>query len=161
MRGVVLGLDSQRQGFDRAHVEVGHLFHMAFFVFQLGEVQAIGAVNQVHGGQDQQRSLPLDNPVQPTHQPGNAGAHQVVGERPEIAVRPDAPQRFVLGERDDGRYRKRVGGEIIAAVATSSTAGLFCALEHRHVINAIGQRDGETTVAQVLKTTCTALGRSR
>ena len=49
--GVVFGLNSERQGFDGAHVEIRHLLHVTFFVLQLGEIQAIGAVNQINRGQ--------------------------------------------------------------------------------------------------------------
>ena len=52
MGGVILGFNGQRQGFDGAQVEIGHLLDVALLVVQLGEVQAVGTVDQVHGRED-------------------------------------------------------------------------------------------------------------
>ena len=38
VRGVVLGFDRQRQRFDGAQVQVGHLFDVALFVFQFSQI---------------------------------------------------------------------------------------------------------------------------
>ena len=64
---LILGLDGQGESFDGSQMEVGNFFRVLFFRVQLGQVEAIRAVQQVDRRQNQQRSLPSDVPVQEAH----------------------------------------------------------------------------------------------
>ncbi len=54
MRGLILRLDGERQRFDRAHVQVRHLFHMPLLILQFAQIEPIRAINQVRHRKDQQ-----------------------------------------------------------------------------------------------------------
>src|SRR5579864_5257563 len=101
--GVVLGLDGEGQGLDGAQVEVCHLLHVALLIFQFAEVQAVGAVDQVDGGQDEERCLPIERVIQPDDDGGDASSDQVIGKRPKIAIDQDAGEWPALSERNYGR----------------------------------------------------------
>ena len=112
VRGVIFGFDGQREGFNRAQMQVGHFLDVAFFVFELAQIEAIGAVDQINRRHQQQRGFPVKSLVEPADGAGNSGSDQVVRERPEIAVHQNAHQRTPLGHRNDHRDRARVGDEI-------------------------------------------------
>ncbi len=114
VRGLILGLDGQRQRLNGSHVQVGHLFHVPFFVRQFAQVEAVGTVDEVHHRKRQQRRLPVGEAVQPAHHSHQARAHQVIGEAPEIALRPYLAQRPALGQRDHRRHRKCIGDKVNA-----------------------------------------------
>ena len=58
VRGVILGLDRQRQRFDGAQMQRGHLFGVLLLVFQALQIEAVGAVNQIHHRSGEQHRLP-------------------------------------------------------------------------------------------------------
>ena len=89
VRGVVLGFDGQRQRLDGAQVQGRHFFDVPLFVLQFSQIQPIRPVDQVDDGNDQQRRFPSELAVEPADHAGKGGAHQVVGERPEVAFHPE------------------------------------------------------------------------
>ena len=58
VRGVILGLDRQRQRLDGSQVQRGHFFGVALFCLQAIQIQPVGAVDQVHHRAGQQHRLP-------------------------------------------------------------------------------------------------------
>ena len=110
--GVVLGFDGQRQRFNGAQVQSGHLLHVALLVFKFSQIQPIRAVNQVDDGHDEQRSFPSELAVEPADHPGEGRAHQVIRERPEIAFHPDPLDRLLFGERDHRGDGTGIGREV-------------------------------------------------
>ena len=118
VRGLVLGLDGQRQGLDGAHVQRRDLFHVPLFDFhpvlfslQPAQVQAVGAIHPVDQGQNQQGRFPSRRAVHDADQSNRGGADQVIGERPEVALRPDLAARFALSQSNYDGDRQRVGEE--------------------------------------------------
>ena len=103
--GVILGLDG-------AQVQVCHLLHVPLLIFQLAQVQPVRAVDQVNGGQDQERCFPIEGVIQPYDDGGDSGSDQVIGERPEVAIDQDAGEWPSLGKRNYGRDCACVGDEI-------------------------------------------------
>ena len=45
---LVLGLDGKRERLDRAHVQVGHLFHVPLLIFQFAEIKTVRTIDEVH-----------------------------------------------------------------------------------------------------------------
>ena len=158
---VVFGFNGKRQSLNGPQVQVRHLLDVAFLVLQFAQVQTIRAINQVDGRHQQQRGFPVESLVEPGHRPGDSRAHQVVGERPEVAVHQNADQRPALGQRDDCRDGARVRDEVNGrresqqdrAIANQQVRQLAM------VIIDIGQRRRNRARA-TLNVTCIASGRS-
>ena len=61
VRGVILGLDGQRQRLDGSQMQRSHLFGVLLFVFHAPQIEVIGAVDQIHDRDGQQRGLPTES----------------------------------------------------------------------------------------------------
>ena len=112
MGGLVFGFDRQRQHFNGAQMQLGHLLGVFLFGLELPQIKAVGTVDQIDAGQKQQRGLPVDFAVHPIQQPGQSSAQQIVRKSPEITFFPCFAERLVFGERDDGGNGKRVGKKV-------------------------------------------------
>ena len=112
VRGLVLGFDREGEGLDGTQVEVRHFLDVAFLVLKFAEVQTVRAVDYIDCGYQEQRGLPVEGVIQPRDRAGDSSAYEIVGERPEVAVDQDAPQRPTLRQGDDGRDAARIGDEI-------------------------------------------------
>src|SRR5579863_5668868 len=100
---LIFRFNRQGQGFDGSQMQVCDLFNVPFLILQLAEIQAVGAINHIDSGDEQQRCFPIKFAVKPSNDARDAGAHQVVGERPEVAVDQNLPERFVFADgNDDG-----------------------------------------------------------
>ncbi len=114
VRGMVFGLNRQRQGLNRPQLQSCHGFHVPLFIFQFAQVHPVGAIDHEHGRESQQGRLPVDPVVHPAHHARDGCSHQVIGKRPEIAIRPDLSQPLGLGKGNDRGHRKRVQDEVSA-----------------------------------------------
>ena len=76
---VILGFDGEREGLDRAEMEVGHLFHVALLVFELAQIEPVRTVNQVDHRQNSsevsQLKVRLSRAITPAmpRRPGSRG----------------------------------------------------------------------------------------
>ena len=109
--GVVLGFDGQRQRFDGAQVQRGHLLDVLLLVFQAAQISAIRAVNEVDDRNQNQRSMPVRLAAKHTEYPGNGRAPEIIGETPKIAVVPNARERFLFCDPDRPRNRNGIHEE--------------------------------------------------
>ena len=89
--GLVFCLYGERKHFDRSAMERGDFFGVGalligtfFFIFQAAHIQAVRAIDDVENRQQQERRLPAEQLAGGVDDPGDGGADQVVGERPEI-----------------------------------------------------------------------------
>jgi hypothetical protein len=105
---LILGFDGESESLDGAQVEGGHLLgvvaldlNLVFFGFQTAEVKAVGAVDEVDDGDDEDGGLPAGDEGDGPEQAGDGGAEQVIGEGPEEGSAPGVHQRLALGEGDD------------------------------------------------------------
>src|SRR4029077_15015353 len=150
VRSLIFGFDGQCQRFNRAQVEIGHLFHVALFVFELAEIETIRTENEVNGREKKQRSLPVESAVKPGDDSGNSGADQVVGKGPEVAIHQNLPQRPPLGQRNYGSNNARIGEKIDRC----SRSQQECVAAHQlHeelvVINHIGGGGGDCSCTNI------------
>src|SRR5208337_3852753 len=109
---LVLGFNGQRQGLDRTKMQVCHLLHVPFFILQFAQVEAVRTVDNVNGGNEQQRSLPIEAVVNPGNRARNAGPYQVIREGPEITIHQDLLQRLAFAERNHDRNATGIHDEV-------------------------------------------------
>ena len=88
VRGLILRVNRQRQRFDGPKMQPGNFFGVFFLVFQTIEIQAIGAIDQVHHRSGDKHRLPADEAVGEARRLRQGGAAEIVGERPETALAP-------------------------------------------------------------------------
>ena len=110
--GLVFGFNGQRQGLNGSQMQVRNLFHMPLLVLQLGQIQAVGTVDKVNGGDEQQRSLPVKRMIKPADHTRDTGSKQVIRERPEIAIHQNLTKRFPFAERNHNRNASGVDDEV-------------------------------------------------
>src|SRR5207237_9937399 len=60
----------------------------------------------------QQRSFPSESPVEPAKHACECSSHQVVRNRPAVAVHPNLVECLSFCQRDNGSDRARVGQEV-------------------------------------------------
>ena len=108
VRGVILGFNRESKRFDGSEVQRCHLFGVFLIVFHSAEKKVIGTVDQINDGNGQQRPSPTQVAIDRAGRTRHSRAQQIVGERPEVALPPDLPQRFSFRKSDSRRHRKRV-----------------------------------------------------
>ncbi len=76
VRGVVFGLDGERQRFDRPHVQRRDLFDVALFYFnalffrlQPAQIQPVRSIHPIDQGQNQKRGFPSRRAVHDSDSP--------------------------------------------------------------------------------------------
>ena len=62
LRGLILGVDGERQRLDRREMQIGHLAHVALLVLDAPEVDLVGAIRQVER-RGRERRDPLRRPA--------------------------------------------------------------------------------------------------
>src|SRR5712671_1967769 len=75
MGSLVFGFDGKRQSLNSTQMKIRHLLDMALLVLKFTEIQAVGAIDKVHGGNDEQRRFPVERLVEPCDGAGDAGPH--------------------------------------------------------------------------------------
>ncbi len=89
VRGVILGLDGQRESFDGSQVQRRHLLGVLLLVLHPAQIEVIGAVDQIYDGDGQQRGLPAEMSIDGAGRAHDQRAQQIIGERPDVAFAPD------------------------------------------------------------------------
>ena len=113
LRRLILGVDRERERFDRGQVQIGHLAHVALLVFDPSEIDLVGAIRQVERGGRERR-----DPVRREaahHQGGHrrrTGADEVARRAPQEVLVPNPQDRLRGGQRDCRRDRQRVDDEV-------------------------------------------------
>ncbi len=111
-RGLVLGVDRQRERLDRREMQIRHLADPALLGIHAIEVQAVGAVNQVER-HDQQPDRPGIAVRQQRHAGRRrAGADDEAQRAPDDVIVPDLAKRLAALEADGRRDQQRVEHEI-------------------------------------------------
>ena len=113
LRRLILGVDRERQRFDRRQMQVRHLAHVALLVLDASEIDLVGAVGQVERRHGERRD-PVRRPAgdQPRRDRGRAGADEVARRAPQEVLVPDLEDRLVGRERDGRGDRQRVDDEV-------------------------------------------------
>ena len=75
---------------------------------QLVQIQPIGTINDVHYGQDQEPSLPIERVIGKAKHAYNRRSHQVIRKKPRVTLGPNLPDRLSFRQGDDDRHGKRV-----------------------------------------------------
>src|ERR1700687_1460477 len=109
---VVFGVDGQRKRLDRPQVQRRNLFRVRLLALQAAQVQPVGSKYHVHERKDENGGAPSEALVRKVQDLSDAGPNNVVRKGPEIALFPDLLEGLVFHQRDDRRYRKRIGGKI-------------------------------------------------
>src|SRR5579863_3906060 len=112
MGGLIFRFNREGQCFNGSQVQVCDLFDVPFLILQLAEIQAVGAVNDVEGRNEQERCFPIKFAVKPSDHACYAGAHQVVGEGPKVAVDQNQPERFVFADGNDDGDASGINDEV-------------------------------------------------
>ena len=112
LRGLVLGVDGQRQRFDRRQVQVGHFPHVTLLVVYPTEIDLVGAVGQI-----ERRNRQHGQPVRVSeHHPDGEGCDERTDEiarrTPEEVLVPDLEDRLAGGERDRRGDREGIDDEV-------------------------------------------------
>src|SRR5229473_2216796 len=81
-------------------MQVRNLLHMALLIFQLAQIQTVGAVDKINGWDEEQRRFPIEFVVEPANRSRNAGSDQVVRERPEVALHQNLSKRLPFTDRN-------------------------------------------------------------
>ena len=94
LRGLVLGVDGERQRFDRREVQVRHLAHVTLLVLDAPEIDLVGAVGQIER-RDGERRDPVRRPARdhPGREGRGAGADEVARRAPQEVLVPDLEDR--------------------------------------------------------------------
>ena len=100
LRGLILGVDGQRQRFDRREVQIRHLANVTLLVVDAAEIDLVGAVGEVERRRQQHREPVRMIEDHPRRQRGDAGADEVARRAPEEVLVPDLQDRLPRRERD-------------------------------------------------------------
>ena len=111
VRRLVLGLDGQRQRFNRPQVKRRHTLRLVLLRLQSIQVQLVGPEYHQDDRDNQKRHLPAHPVRQRVVHRRHAGPQQIVGEAPEVAIAPHADQRLAFGQRHHYRYQARIEHE--------------------------------------------------
>ena len=112
LRGLILGVDRQRQRLDGRQVQVRHLPHVPLLVLDAAHVDLVGAIDQIQRRRGQQRhpvAAALDDC---RGDRGRAGADEVARRAPQEVLVPDAADRLLGREADRGRDQRGVEDEV-------------------------------------------------
>ena len=112
LRGLVLGVDGQRQRFDRRKVQVRHLAHVTLLVVYSTEIDLVGAVGQVER-RNRQHGEPVG--VSEHHPDGegrNERADEIARRTPEEVLVPDLEDRLPGRQRNRRGDRKGIDDEV-------------------------------------------------
>src|SRR5665213_4114186 len=122
MGGVVLGVNRERQAFNGAQMQRTYLLHMQLFcdhlqlfnldtfllILKPAKVETVRAVDHVHDRHDHERTLPTDETIEEADGAYEGSAGQIIGQGPEISLRPQAAQWAPLCQCDNDGYRQGV-----------------------------------------------------
>ena len=97
--GLILGVDGERERFDRGQVEVGHLLDVAALIVDAAQVHLVAAIRDVERSGGQQRRPHAGIHHRPRGDRGSAGSHEVARCAPEKILVPDADERLPGRER--------------------------------------------------------------
>jgi hypothetical protein len=133
VRGVILGVDGERQRLDSSEVQRIHFHDVFVFLLNPDGMRAIGSVNQVDQRQTDDGDFPLNGVRNGSDQPSHGSAHRVVGQHPAIFA-PDSQDWLAFGKADNASDWKCVRAEIIDGQQRQ-------AQRCRHVAVSIDQQD--------------------
>ena len=110
--GLVLGVDGQRQRFDRGQVQVRHLLHVSPLVLDASQVDLVGAVSEVQRGEDEEREPRPLLQHRPAGAEGRRRPDEVTRRTPQEVLVPRLHPRLARRERDRHRDEHRVEEEV-------------------------------------------------
>ena len=99
VRGVILGLDRQRQRLDGSEVQGRDFLGVFRFRLQPIQIQPVGTVDQIDHRAGEQHGLPAHVVRGAADRPGDPGSRHVMRQRPEGGAQPHRRERFMLGHR--------------------------------------------------------------
>ena len=124
LRGLILGVDGERERFDGGQVQIGHLLDVPPLVVDAAEVDLVGAVGEVER---------RERPAAPVHTPEfitahvrdgrGAGADEVAGRAPQEVLVPDGEEATAcVASATAIAIRQVLKTKYIVAAATSGRA---------------------------------------
>ena len=112
LRGLILGIDGERERFDRGEVQVRHFLDVTTFVVDAPKIDLVTAISHIQRRGGQQREPHTGRHQRPGADGGGAGADEVTRAAPEEILVPHRHERLFGGERDRHGDQTRIENEV-------------------------------------------------